>query len=72
MFLHLGAAPPQMRARELEQPAAVVEILRFEDQQRLAEAVRAETRPAPVCRPAHRTAAAGGTAAHHPPVPTRP
>lgn len=46
VYLHLGAAPAQMRVRELEQPAAVVEVLRFDDQQRLTEAVQAETRPA--------------------------
>lgn len=70
MFMHLGAAPPQMRVRELEQPAAVVEVLRFDDQQRLAEAVRAETRPArgtPIRRPARTAGAAANS-----PAPARP
>lgn len=45
MYLHLGPAPAAMRARELAQPAAVVEVLRPDAQpDRLAQALRAETR----------------------------
>jgi hypothetical protein len=47
MYLHLGAAPEQMRVRELSQPAAVAELLRTEDPRLFADAVRAETRPHP-------------------------
>lgn len=46
VYLHLGAAPAAMRARELAQPAAVVEVLQPDVQlDRLAQAQRAETRP---------------------------
>lgn len=46
MYLHLGQAPAAMRARELAQPAAVVEVLRPDTQpERLAQARHAETRP---------------------------
>ena len=46
MYVPLGPAPAAMRARELAQPAAVLEVLRPDVQpDRLAAAQRAETRP---------------------------
>jgi len=46
MFLHLGRAPECMRARELAQMQAVLEILRRVDEPRLLEAMLAEARTA--------------------------